>query len=101
VLEDLAEGYMWQKSERAVRFAAPLMGKSTVYKGVSPALTREEEIKRSNISCMLWYNESLAGQKLLPTEGEEEGSLLKEWKMNERIPDGFFRQEGGFSAKNE
>ncbi|OJJ33833.1 hypothetical protein ASPWEDRAFT_41708 [Aspergillus wentii DTO 134E9] len=88
-IETVAEGRAWQETERGTRLAAPVMRKRG-FTAYLPVETRERFVKRTNLTCMLWSNEKVAGMRLL--ENEERG-VLETRSVREKIPNGWMHLE--------
>ncbi|KAI1402790.1 hypothetical protein F4819DRAFT_453377 [Hypoxylon fuscum] len=86
-LEMAAEGNSWVETTSGARLPMAMLRK---HSDTRAALTREQFVERENLSCMLWSNEEKAGEHILP---EGPGELMKQWSLNEMMPDGWTRHD--------
>ncbi|OTB04984.1 hypothetical protein M426DRAFT_320294 [Hypoxylon sp. CI-4A] len=87
VLETLAEGSTWITTTSGARLPISMLRE---HQDTRRALTKAQFRKRSRLNCVLWRNEDVTGERLLP---EGPGELTQRWDLNERMPSGWTRDD--------
>jgi hypothetical protein len=85
-LEAAAEGNTWVDTTSGARLPMAMLRE---HQDTCPApLSRARFQEHDKLTCVLWINEDLTGQKLLP---EGPGELMKQWDVKEITPSGWIR----------
>ncbi|KAI1380238.1 hypothetical protein F4677DRAFT_441554 [Hypoxylon crocopeplum] len=87
-VETVAEGNTWIETTSGVRLPMAMLQEHR-HTSVT-ALTKAQFQEHNRISCILWIDEEITGQKLLP---EGPGELMQWWDLNETTPSGWARDD--------
>lgn len=86
-LEALVEGCTWSETRTRVRLPVRIFEARGYNYAVRPR-TRAQLGDGDDLSCTLWENEEVTGERLLPIGP---GPLMETWDLNERTPNGWKR----------
>jgi hypothetical protein len=86
-LETVAEGGTWAETQMGARLPTWGVNKSKPPRDILPGRRYREE---SHTSSMIWHNEDVTGEVLLP---RGPGELMKHWEVNEATPPGWTRDD--------
>ncbi|KAI0471356.1 hypothetical protein F4859DRAFT_485401 [Xylaria cf. heliscus] len=85
LVETVAEGGTWAETDTGARLPTQHIQK---YKP-PPWISSRSEYRRTNqTSCMIWRNEEVTGEIILP---RGPGELMQQWRLHEIIPPGWMR----------
>ncbi|KAI1294402.1 hypothetical protein F5Y03DRAFT_387672 [Xylaria venustula] len=84
-LEAVAEGGTWAETQTGARLPSRCLNKYKPPANILPGRRYREETRTSS---MLWHNEDVTGEILLP---RGPGELMKHWELNEITPPGWIR----------